>query len=125
MTDNLDKASRDRGNGESDEQESIDVELWRMWTAEIKPNFKAEEEFLQKHGRKLGYTDEYMDQISRDHRKMGELIWEGGEENVRKFSQLLANYIRFKQESFRAQFEKTLESQESEPNPEPGDGSPA
>jgi hypothetical protein len=86
--------------GEGPVRESLGAEVWRLWTSEIKPHFKAEAEFLQKYGENAGYGRDYIGRVLADHRLMEELVWADGDAGVARFAKVLAAHIRFKQEFF-------------------------
>lgn len=110
MTEHLNRSTNDGGGWEEKHEESLGVELRRLWISEIRIHFKAEEEFLQKYGQKAGYSKDYISHVFEWHRTLEKLVWNGNPESIREFHRNLAAYIRFTQEAFQTQTEKIIES---------------
>lgn len=92
------------------QEEPAGAELWRIWSAEIKPYFAAEEEFLKKYGDEAGYDQKYIARVLSDHRMMEALVWRNGEEGVRDFAKILADHIRYKEDFFSQRVRGIMES---------------
>lgn len=91
--------------------ESLGAELWRYWSAEIKPHFNAEAEFLQKYGEAAGYDRNYIGRVLSDHRLMEELVWGKDDESVTRFAKVLAAHIHYKQVFFEEQVRRIVEAE--------------
>jgi len=94
----------------SNENERVGAELMRLWESEVRDYFKAEGEFLKRHGREMGYGEDYIAQILEDHRRIESLVREGGRENVRLFSKMLIGHFRFKEEFNIRHLERVMDS---------------
>ena len=99
MNDYLETSWKGKEDG-AEPVEDITGEVRRIWINELKPHFDTEREFLLKHGVPSGYDRPYITKVLEDHWLMEKLVWSSGEENVRKFTRLLAAHIRFKQDYF-------------------------
>ena len=80
--------------------EVLDMELWRMWTSEIKPHFSGEAEFLLKYGENAGYEPIHIARILSDHQLLERLVWRKGNEGVLQFAKVLDAHLRYKEEIF-------------------------
>lgn len=90
--------------------ESLSAELWRMWTAEIKPHFVEEAEFLQKYGEGAGYDRNYIGRVLSDHRLLEELVWGKDVESISRFAKVLSAHIHYKQAFFAERVRQIVEA---------------
>ena len=108
MNDYLEKPWNGKESG-AEPEEDLFSEVRRIWVNELKPHFDTERVFLLEHGVPSGYDRPYITRVLEDHRSLEKLVWSSGEENIRKFTRLLADHIRFKQDYFAYRIESVLE----------------
>jgi len=89
-------------------EEDLDRELRRIWDSEVRDYLRAEGAFLRNHGAQAGYEEAYIRRVLYEHRRLEELVEEGGEGKAVAFSQLLGRLFRYKEHYLRRHMERIL-----------------
>lgn len=103
------KSPAERRGLSSEKGEPYQNEFYRLWFYEIKPSFKAEEDFLLRYPSRTQAGEAYAERIFIEHGCLEELFWKAREKGIGEFMRRLSALVSYKEDYFVQQVAAVLE----------------